>query len=1518
MNNRNEEKNLNIKLSKNIDSLEFERIIKEYYFKSKLKKHDTIIFNFKYVEFCGLLELSQISLWIYSLELKSKQIKFVHPDDLEFYRFLYNYEFINFLVSKGIIGEQTKYRKPFAPYSSPMFPLKFQDNIEFQELLNDLNKPGRLELILNDIKDSELVKNNVIHSIILKEIGDNIFIHSKSKSSNIIMTKLKKLSSLNCAEFEAPFLNKLRGREVLNIVISDSGEGLYKTLLTAYKEDLILPRHSKKKNPLETDIIKYAFFKHSTSRTDEERKKDLIKYIKSTSLAYPLPTGLYKVKSIVRQYNGLLYIRSGKSIVCYDYLSEIGKEKVFSNETDKRFKDLTPFPGTQFKFYFPIQNIVEKFHGFYTSTSEQIEDSKFTLLDFISINEYIDESFNENENLESIQNILDEIESAKLRNKNNCGGIVFDVANFKFVKNKNIKHLIVSSAMASQTSNLCFILVNLEKKLIEEFHEDYSDDSFFDYFLPLLAYDNLYKPRVIGLETSYLKDIVESFRNLKVETDKDSYYNKCKHILNFDDSLTVNFNTNDLLHFYRKNLSDNIKNKILSDKYNIYYPNKKVLVPNKYYCTGFFELANLYDSQLLLNEITTWITISLQLEKPDCIITIGDNAKSIIDLIYDNFENQEVRISAKKHNINTSNIYMSTYHLQDKISPDDSIVIFTDVIGSAATLINSILELNRNNIKKILTIVNATPENTLFVNKIQFPIDCIVEKHISYFTSMPKNWDYSEVKIFNLKSNHLLESSSLPEGPLWIKLDHKKARDENGQFTIKTNPFLEDLIYTEKSYFSGHFESRNNHLVYLFNISSIINEYSKEISESIISHINDIAPILDCYQENIGFENVFSYLLYPTFNPGLDNVAALIAKKIPSLLLLPVDGNDLKNGLPAKYNFLNKSIILIDDAFVTGTTIEKMIDIASERGAKDIFSFVLLKRGNDYQGRRFEKIKQYGDSTVHSRYLVDAEIPIFSKDNCPICKKVFEYNSIIYQISDTEAFKEFQEFIGKLTDQFTTRSVGHFFTEREYFLNHSYKLHDQKEIPRKTSLERPYFSRLNLRWKLEVALNNVSMRKNIVEIIKRTDDYKQTIILIIQILSEEKYYFIKNSENFENLFYNQFISALVSSCKILLNDLKSLKYEEIVSIIDIIISFEESYFLENLQNFLCESQHDENKFYAIILGIFISNISKGSPLRIVRYLDEVKLKVENQKLSRIIDNLITYFKNRQIQILDNIYITINIHKESMVLLHNINHAIDSIEHYLEHDNIDEDAFKINYNVFIEEVDSFLEKINIFLNNLQTETSYNLIKDIVSKVEISLEEIKFLNSNKSFDQNIPANKILFERIKSFLCQRGKQESMPSALDAFEVDIKKICFETLQQERKKFESKDIKYDFFFPDTPCVTFGEEKHLILIFRNLIENIHRHSGGSKCVIYAFINYDNNKLIILFIDDGKKSQNIEFNEGLMSVHRSVNICRGSFNISDINSTQYSESIHEQFPDISEGIVAEVTLWLLTKELKTKS
>jgi len=1503
-----------INFPKNINSIEFEKILREQYYKSKLKKYPKIIFNLKDVIFCGLLELSQTALWISHLNAHSKQVRVVLPDESEFYRFLYNYEFINFLVKLNILDSNIKHKKTFTPYSSPMFPLKFQDNIEFKEFLADLNNPKRLELLLNDIKNTELVKNNVIHSIILREIGDNIFMHSRSPFSNVVMTKLKKLPLHKCIEFELHFLNSLSAGELLVIIISDYGKGLYKTLIGPYLADKILPASEKKTNPSEVDIIQYSFLKHSTSRSDEERKSDLLRNITSNTLKYPIPTGLYKVKNIIKQYNGMLYVRSGKSAVCFDFFSEKGGERVFTNKSDRKMTKLAHFPGTQYRIYFPIQESSTTVNSFYLPDSPNALTSSYRLLDFISLNDFIDTSLSEinQTSVSKVQSFLDKVESVKLQHGDKSGGILVDVSNFRYVMNKNIKHLIVTSMMAAQTSSLSFIIINIDRKHILELFNDFSDGALPNYFKPLLTYDKTYIPLVIGFAKPYLNELQSIYNTYKSENERNTFFSECKHILNVDDIITLNFNKPDILHFYSTSLSKCCKNKVLDASYNVYYKHQKALIPNKYYCLGFFELNNILDSPLLLSEVKAWIEVNLQQLKPDCIITIGATSKAILEAIYNDFSNQDIKIKATKHNIDVSNIYMSAYHLQPKIKEDDSVVFITDVIGSAKTLITTIDQLNRRNIKQILSIVNATPNNALFINKIKFPIDCIVERHIEYFPSMPKGWDYSKIKIFDQKNNRLNENTTLPEGPLLTKLGDRQVRDEDGHFTITINTFLEDLANANESYFYGHFESRNNHLVYLFNISSIIDEYSKEISDCITEYLFDIKNKIACSDE-VDFSNTkFSFLLFPSFNPGLDRIAQEIAKKIPNLLLLPISPDDLENGLSAKYDFTDNSIILIDDAFVTGTTIEKLIDIASEKRAKYIFSFVLLKRGDSYQARKYEKWKQYGDSIVHSRYLFDAEIPIYKQETCPICRKIIQYDLIKSELSDSEAFEDLGEFIGSLMENYQLQPVGAVFAEQKHFISHSYSLPSQLSLDARNQgvLDKPYFTKLNLRWKLEVALSNTSMRKNISDILRGKPEYKKTILTIFNIFSDEKSYFIENSRNFEKLFYDKFQSILVNRCKSYLDDLRSLSPYDILSIIDLLIVFEESYFLENFPTLLETFQDNEPTSYCVILGVLLSNAKIESPLRISRKLKNVLPLIENNKLSRLLSSLIIYFQTKHDQKLKAANNALNIYSESVVTLHNINHILNSIDYYLTPDFQDKAAFMRNMHGFIEEYDTFYSKIRVFADNLYSKISFQRMNDTLYKIAVSVKEIKRLAVTDHFEDNISSYKVYFDRVKSFLTQRRQQDSLPNILESYRLDIKKICFESLSQDQKELEARNIECDFFFPDIPCVTFGEEKQLILIFKNLIENSYLHSNGSRLVIHGFIDKKDGKLNILFIDDGAEPKHIEYKEGLLSVTKSVNACRGGFEISPISVSKHKNLIFDSFPDIRHGTVAEVRLSLL--------
>src|SRR3972149_4865969 len=170
-------KTYEIIIPKILKSISFEEILQKHYYKSKLKKNERICFNFKHCEWIDLFELNQISLWILELKNKSKTVQIILPEYKLLQDFLYNYEFINFSIDSNLLLDPQKYKKPYNPKLSPMFPLSFKDEEEFQRLLEELRDSNRAAILLRDISSAEIVRQNAIHTVILKEISENIFKH---------------------------------------------------------------------------------------------------------------------------------------------------------------------------------------------------------------------------------------------------------------------------------------------------------------------------------------------------------------------------------------------------------------------------------------------------------------------------------------------------------------------------------------------------------------------------------------------------------------------------------------------------------------------------------------------------------------------------------------------------------------------------------------------------------------------------------------------------------------------------------------------------------------------------------------------------------------------------------------------------------------------------------------------------------------------------------------------------------------------------------------------------------------------------------------------------------------------------------------------------------------------------------------------------------------------------------------------------------------------------------------------
>lgn len=1501
-----------IVFSGTVDTYCFEEILKLHFYKSKLKINTTILFDFEYVNYCGLLELSQVSLWILSLKEKGKIIKFNLPVSNTCYNFFYNYEFINFLAEKGILDKNTKTKNEYTPESGAMFPMKFQDNKEFLSLLSDLNSSERSSLIFSSIKDNELVKNGVIHSVLLREIGDNVFTHSRTNRANIIVTKHPDARRKRKIEFENTFFEKVGKLPLVEVVISDFGVGYFSKLIDAYREDSILPEESKKEEPNHCDIIKYAFLKHSTSRTDDERKKELQNKLKSNSLKYPLPTGLYKVLNMVRQYSGSIFIRSGKGIVFYDYFSDSGQEKVFTTKYDKKLKDISYFPGVQIRIYFPIMEEVKRYRDFYPSHLKSNSGVQNKIIGSINLNTYIKNIFdvNNSDDIENLQKLLDTLEKIKLKHCKNKVAVLVDAYNFRFIQNKNIRHLILSTILSSQTLNFSYILLNLSNKTIHDINHDYCDDDFLKYFLPLLAYDKKFAPYLIGYEKLSFLKIKDSLSDDKEKNEIQDLLNHSAHIINFNHGFEINYEKHDIIETHTRNLRDEFAKKFTDKRYNIYYPEEKVLIQNSYYCHGFFELSNIDDSEELKSEICHWITLKLQISRPDHIVTIGNNVTDYLKVIYKDFEEQNIKLHANLHGIDTDNIYVSIFNLQQNINKEESILIICDVIGSGETLLNVVNNLKGNKLSKILCLVDAIPITEKFRKHIDIEVNSLVEIKIEYYNSMPKHWDYTDIKYFDKNLHRLVENSSPPKGPILHDLSKISVSDSDGSYEIAINPFLEELSSVEDSYFKDHYVSRQNHICYFYNISQIIKYYTKNFSSCIATYLNESErKIRRKIQSPEG--TYHPVLVYPTFNPGIQQLAEAIAKEIPKLELIKLNEADLISGLQSKYDFINSLVIIIDDAIVSGSTIEKMIDIVHERRAKYIFTFAVFKRGNSYQGRKFENLKLYGNSSVHSRYLIDAEIPIYNSETCPICKKVDELTNVYDSLKKNDNFKNLTDFISTLLINYHKKPINSVKLHDDFYIkkvSENKPLHSNPDI---LKYDKVHFSTLNLRWKLEIAINDVAMRKNIVEIFKRRVKYRETSLKLLRILSEEKFYFILNEKISTKLIYPQFRNIIINVCNDLLYDGKYLNCYDIFCIADLLVTLDESYFIENLHKILIHTQNDEKSFYSVVTAMFFISTFHETPFLISEKLEIVEMYIQSEKLKPLVFNLLHWVKRRNEFNFEQNNLTIQSYKASSVQIHNIRHFLDSIKHYLTPQSYDLILLKENISSLAKELQELFKNLNTFSRNINSKKHRDIITSNIKRINSIL-----LSVNKDIETDqVPSNQSdsllsSFKEITEIVCVNNKTDNIPNVLDSFKIDIRKTCYEILKQEESKLKEKGFHSDYFLPENEILVFGIESDIVLIFKNLIENIHTHSNGNLCMIEGLISADKNHLKLYFIDNGGSKVNKTPNEGLMSVSKCVNYSRGTFNIYSLSNCTDIDQLFAHYPRPSHGTIAEVSLPLV--------
>ncbi len=1433
---------------KYVTRIAFETILKQAYPKTLSKtEYDKIVFSFQSVEWVDIFELSLTSLWINKLYNLKKNVSFVCPLNEKAFGFLQEYKFIDSLLGVTIQNRPTNilsYKTSDITY----YPLSFLSLDEFSSRLDDLNYKDRYEQVFKEVYDSEIIKTGKLRDIIFTELGENMFVHGDGINTSIAAKAYSHIDKEkvkgrveSVSSFEKDFFRILGNQPYIEIVVNDNGRGIYRKLSTTFKKDKRYPKWSE--NPTHSDVIEYAFLPYSSSRNLKERLNFIEKELSDDLINNPPVTGLNKVKQIVKEYRGLLLVKSGKGLICYDFLTD--GELVFpATNNDKKhnkFKDLISFSGTQYKILIPLRKplstkpIQQKFHF-----QEIKRDIKYTykrLDNFFTSESKYKVAIAKDQYYKFEQ----EIEYFHISNHDKNIILIFDFCEAGIV-NQKLLHLIITKLLITQTTSQLNSFVNLHSEYIELLESNY------EFNKPIVGFDNKFNRRILGVtkeDRVYFNQLL-SQRNIETP-EFSSFISRFPSLFDLSTKSFIH-NRNGILSYASTSIREIIKDIILDPVSNVFHEYVKVLIPTNHYCEGYFEIGNLFKNSFNRSLIKQWLTFGFNILKPNLIISLSEHCGQIIS---------EIKIDYK-HNIDS--IILETpikeidfLKLSLKIDKSSRIIVFTDVISTSNTVKKLLRSLSAFNVIHIVTVANATERTSFNVFGKSVPVSQALHKPIHYYESLPSDWLYSELLLTDSKTNLLIPQDEFrPKGSL-LKDFSIISKKENGIEVLK-NDFLDKIIIPNNLYEGGHFITNNKHFSFLFNIKELVEKFENLLVDSILKHFQS-----DSKKRKLksGLDN---YILYFSYNPGVLQLCNSLLKRLPKSKIIDIDLGKIKN--PIINDIQNENVIIIDDAFISGTSIMNLIDYCEKRGAKNIFVYILIKRGTILSARKLENTKKYGHSSVSVRYLFDSELPNYGIYNCPICS---EMNSI----------ERIKSFMGKVNTKFWNYITSTHENKNKRLVNSDFVF---------TNIANNNYNIL-YRWKIETSKYDLISQKEIIHYLINYNAHFESVKELYSIYSFEKENLLfKEIYSTEN-YWNELRYTLLNTGIEILKNKSSSEIKLSNNIIDVIFWLDIETINNLFPSILNHAFSDENRMFELL---YIVNKNRDRCIQSLNTFSSlIKNKLEiSQSFDDEVKNTIETFINSWSRKFSEASLFSDKQKEAIRTLffesyHEFPRTYDALISCL---NYGEDRNEIlsHWWSLKEIVQKSIKNLKLLL---ETGISSKHIEVLNARVlemsDLAFKIDNFINSKADSD----ILKILDRLFNLIVGTDGIQ----SLLKSCRVDLKKSIRFLNDKYSKQFDEKGIKVFYNTRDFPCLVFGESSNILTSIDNLFENVYVHSNATKFVVNIDKDETGNFIEINFYDNGKESK-ISKGVGLNTVNRNIKRYLGEFFITD-NHTHNEFKIH---------------------------
>jgi hypothetical protein len=1490
----------------NLETVSFERLLKRFYRTTLQSKAAEVTFDLQKVEWCEPFQLSLLTLWIDELRSRGITVNFQPPSPqplkgengedvkarierrVDSYSYLVQCGFIAFLRQRTVLTEtdldtfqSRRSRKPTESSISPLVP--FSGVRDFNDFMTRIHEQYKLQF--SPLEGMGVVESGDIRDIVLRELGENIFDHAGGRFGHLLMTLKSEVSDLpdtvdarirSALSYEIRFFQHLRGSGYLVLVISDKGPGIPRKLREAYGRDELLT--NKQPRPPQHVLIDYAFFQHSTSKTKEQRLGHLILDLRAERIEDFVPaTGLWYVREVVKAYSGLLLVRSGRAMVCYDFLSypDTGRPAsgLLTNKPNRQLGALEDFGGTQIRIYFPTTVTARKNQSLSISVPALIQGtSPGGDYRYVSLRAYRTAPSTESDRQIAawIDEKLGEVHKFKLSSQSQKTFVV-DCEGWEEGGSWALKALWVFliRLMRIQDSSFRIGIVNahgLTERFSPQLIPMCERPSGIVKERALFALNEHFELAVIGLlpaDEAMLRSLLAGEHASAVTSVISKLFlERTCHLITLDTRtgmVGLSFSLGRIRRVVVDGIGRELEKVIMDPGNRVFHPGPRCfLIPSGAYSDAFFELRNFLDSETNFVRMNEWIRHILVPLRVSHLVSLGSPAGRLAGLVARKMRNvQHLNIAGPRNPLQS---------LQLALLPKDAaIAILTDVIGTQRSLDTVLMSASNTEVKIILTVVDAREKgeaSEVTFRGNTYPLKSVVRSPIRFWLEdIPRNYKYEDVVRVDPVSNAPIFEPPSSGGAIWKKVDISGTKNE----------FVSELLARVNGILIGHFESSARHIIYLFLTPAIAAGYGPTIADAVHKNLDWWSTRIRDFPDSIA-------VYYPEHTPGVGEIAKEISNTLRMCPVEVIPWREISSphsypraDLPASKS---KAAIIFDDASSTGSSARRMIDVIERRGFTHIFLYILCNRAEPTDSRLLYEIKQYGRAQVQVQYLCELPIPTFSSFDCPICRKV--------------------EALGRSKRELPPSSkVAPLIDQEIYALQHQPVARVSSPDFVTSYVSTPLGDRVGqteLRAQLQLAKVQIALRKSLSDIAASCDVDPQRALQLLTVIGREQEFFLNDATGFAEVFYPGFRSSLIAACRYFLQRVLAIPEPNAAATVSLLAALDPEAMLDSLRGLPTNGTLTARLVGRIGVELLSSTCMKDKAAVLAELFESWSKDLESEAAG-IADHFTDLWRTMA-ESRHRSTKAFNAFKECYYGGVSDSGYLSSAFGNLEYKRfsslglheIEERVTRCWPEILANLTGSLIPNLEVLTNPPRDLANLGVRLDISDKLTRRLEEtIALVSKSEELKHTLFDNQVAegdrkaaasgfqggVAKLHSLLFEG--EESVCGVLKALRTNLNRVLVRVVEKHKEEFHDANIALELKIPDYDFLVFGHEQGLYAMIDPLLDNVHKRAfeqgatGEKHCMVEITLGNEGIVDLVIFDNGRGVGPDLQYGVGLSTV-----------------------------------------------------